>query len=73
MSIERVKALKLIESISEKKLNVIIDFIQYLLEKEEWEATNELIDSKIILEIKEGQKQIGEGEFVRFNDVQRNV
>ena len=48
MSKERAKAVQLIELLSDKKINIILDFVQYLKKKEEWEPTNELINSKTI-------------------------
>ena len=69
MSTERVEAIELIGLLSEKKLKIIIDFIKYLKDKEEWEATNELLDSKTISEIEEGKKQINNGNFVEFENI----
>ena len=69
MSTERAEAIELIGLLSEKKLKIIIDFIKYLKDKEEWEATNELLDSKTISEIEEGKKQINNGNFVEFENI----
>ena len=73
MSTERAEAIELIGLLSEKKLKIIIDFIKYLKDKEEWEATNELLDSKTISEIEEGKKQINNGNFVEFENISWNV
>ncbi|MBC8526615.1 MAG: hypothetical protein H8D22_07110 [Candidatus Cloacimonetes bacterium] len=69
MSTERAEAIELIGLLSEKKLKIIIDFIKYLKDKEEWEATNELLDSKTISAIEEGKKQINNGNFVEFENI----
>jgi len=69
MSTERAEAIELIGLLSEKKLKIIVDFVRYLKDKEEWEATNELLGSKTISEIKEGQKQINNGNFVEFVNI----
>lgn len=73
MSTERAEAIELIGLLSEKKLKIIIDFIKYLKDKEEWEATNELLDSKTISAIEEGKKQINNGNFVEFENISWNV
>jgi len=38
-----------------------------------WIATQELSDTEILNEIRDGIDEINSGEFVRFNDVRRNV
>ena len=69
----QTKAEEIFNSLSRSRLKVAIDFLQYLQEKEEWEATEELLNPKTISEIKEGQKQIQEGEFVKIKDIRRDV
>lgn len=73
MLAQKETAIKLINSLSENKLKVALDFLQYLEEKEEWQATEELLDAETIFQIKEGQKQILEGDFVKFKDIRKNV
>lgn len=69
----RKTALGIINSLSEKKLEIALDYLLYLKSREEWEATRELLDKDILSEIIEGKKQIVEGNFVKFEDMRRNV
>lgn len=66
-------AVNIINNLSEKKLKDAIDYLNYLKDKEEWDATHELLDNKILYEIKEGLNQIKEGNYVYFKDIKRNV
>lgn len=43
---------EIFNSLSEDRLKVAIDFLQYLKEKEEWEATEELLNPGTLSEIK---------------------
>lgn len=66
-------ALNIISSLSDKKLKDAYDFLTYLSDKEEWEATQELYDQAILSEIREGVKQMQKGQFVYLKDIRRNV
>ena len=71
------EAKKAIDELSEEKVKVAIDFIDYLKEKEEMEATLEILSSReIMAQIKEAEKAIKKGrlkEFVPWEKVKRNV
>jgi hypothetical protein len=71
------EAKKAIDELSEEKVKVAIDFIDYLKEKEEIEATLEILSSReIMAQIKEAEKAIKKGrlkEFVPWEKVKRNV
>lgn len=71
------QARKSVEELSEEKLRVVIDFMDYLKGKEEMEATLEILSSHELME------QIGEAErsikkeklddFIPWKKVKRNV
>ena len=71
------EAKKTLKELSEEKLRVAIDFLGYLKEKEEMEATLEVLSSqKLMAQIEEAEKAIKEGrlkEFVPWEEVRRNV
>jgi len=71
------EAKKAIDELSEEKIKVAIDFIEYLKEKEEMESTLEILSShEIMAQIEEAEKAIKKGkldEFVPWEKVKRNV
>ncbi|KPU43165.1 hypothetical protein OXPF_31790 [Oxobacter pfennigii] len=74
MSPLRDKAHEIIDTISEKRVAEIIDFLEYLKIKEEMEATNEILSDKHMMElIKKGLKEIENNETVDLDDVLDNV
>lgn len=69
MSIKAVKekAKEVIDRLSEERVRLILDFIEYLNEKEEWEATEELLRDKNIVEAyREAKKDLKEGRKENF-------
>jgi hypothetical protein len=70
----RERAHEIIESISEKKIAEVIDFLEYLKIKEEIEATNEILDDKKLMEsIQKGLRQVENNEVYDLKDVIDNV
>jgi len=71
------KAKKAIDELSDEKVKVAIDFIGYLKEKEEMEATLEVLSSReLMAQIEEAENAIKKGkldEFVPWEKVKRNV
>jgi len=71
------EAKKALEELSDEKVKVAIDFIDYLKEKEEMEATLEILSSReLMAQIEEAEKAIKKGkldEFVPWKKVKRNV
>ena len=71
------EAKKAIDELSEEKVKVAIDFIDYLKEKEEMEATIEILSShELMAQIEEAEKAIKKGkldEFIPWEKVKRNV
>ena len=71
------EAKKAIDELSEEKVKVAIDFIDYLKEKEGMEATLEILSSReLMAQIEEAEKAIKKGkldEFFPWEKVKRNV
>ena len=70
---ERTK--QAIDRLSEARVGLILDFIEYLNEKEEWEATKEILEDKGMMEdIRACDEDIEKGEmdnFIPWNEVKR--
>ncbi len=70
---ERTK--QAIDRLSEARVGLILDFIEYLNEKEEWEATKEILEDKGMMEdIRACDEDIEKGEmdnFIPRNEVKR--
>ena len=68
------KAKEAIETLSDKKARVALDFIDYLREREEWEATAELLsDKKLLMDYKAAKEEIKKGNKVKWETIKRNV
>jgi mRNA-degrading endonuclease RelE of RelBE toxin-antitoxin system len=71
------EAKKAINDLSDEKVKVVKDFIDYLKEKEDMEATLEVLSSREMMsQIKEAEEAIQKGktgEFIPWNKVKRNV
>ena len=71
------QAKRAIDELSEEKVKVAVDFIDYLKEKEEMEATLEVLSSHELMEqISEAEKSIKKGkteDFITWEKVKRNV
>lgn len=65
---------KILKNLSFEKLKVATDFLEYLEEKEENDATLEILkDSNLMEKIKKGKEDIKKGKWVKFDRVKRNV
>ena len=63
-----------IDQLSADKLLVAADFLAYLVEKEDHEATQELLDIPgFENELREAEEQVTAGDFVSFNSIRRDV
>ncbi|MEA5511594.1 hypothetical protein VB715_17610 [Crocosphaera sp. UHCC 0190] len=68
------KAHNYLNQLSSKKLRLGVNFLAYLQEKEEEEATQELLSiPDFEQELKEAEEQIAIGEVVSFNSIRRDV
>ncbi len=70
---ERTK--QAIDRLSEARVRLILDFIEYLNEKEEWEATKEILEDKGMMEdIRACDEDLEKREmdkFIPWNEVKR--
>lgn len=74
MSGLRDKAHEIVDAISEKKMAEVVDFLEYLKIKEEFEATNEIIsDKKLLAAFEKGVKQAKKKETIPLEDVIEDV
>ncbi len=63
-----------INQLSEEKLLVAADFLSYLVEREDNEATEELLNIVgFENDLKEAEKQAAAGDLVSFKTIRRNV
>ena len=73
----RKEAKKTIEGLSEEKVRVAVDFLDYLKDKESMEATLEVLSShELMAQIEEAEKSIKAGkkeDFIPWEKARRNV
>lgn len=68
------QAKEAIETLSDKKARVALDFINYPREREEWEATAELLsDEELLMDYKAAREEIKKDNTVKWKHVKRNV
>ena len=68
------QAVKLIEQLSTEKLKAVIDYLNYLQDKEAWEATRELAsDPEIAKSLERAKADVKAGRLKRWDDVRRDV
>jgi hypothetical protein len=68
------QAKEAIETLSDRKARVALDFISYLREREEWEETDEpLSDKKLLMDYKAAREEIKKGNTVKWKNIKRNV
>ncbi|MEW6040036.1 MAG: hypothetical protein AB1633_00765 [Elusimicrobiota bacterium] len=69
---EKVK--EVLESLPKEKIEQALDYLQYLKDRQEWEATIEIArDKKLMESIRKGKRDIKEGKWVSWEDIKRNV
>jgi len=70
----RTEAKEALDALSEKKVSVVLDFIDYLREREEWGATDELLsDKRLLRDHKKAREEIRKGKTVKWRNIKRNV
>lgn len=68
------QAVELIEQLPTEKLKALIDYLNYLQDKEAWEATHELgSDPEIVKSLERAEADIKAGRLKRWSDVRRDV
>ena len=76
MRVENVKtkARKLLDHLSEDKAKVAVSFLEFLEEKECWEATKEILSNKeLMASIQRGKADIAKGRVRPWREVKKNV
>lgn len=67
------KTVELVKNLPKDKLKEAYNYLVYMNDKAEWEATMELNHPEILKEIKEGINELKNGDFVKFKSVRRDV
>lgn len=74
MSTIKKIAIKLLDNLPEEKLKETITFMKFLQEKEEWEATEEILkDRKLMLAWKKGKREVEEGKTENWESVKKRM
>ena len=74
MSTIKKVAKELLDSLPEEKLKETITFMRFLQEKEEWEATEEILkDKKLMAAWKKGKKEVDEGKSENWENVKKRL
>ena len=74
MSTVKKVAKELLDSLPEEKLKETIIFMKFLQEKEEWEATEEILkDKKFTALWKKGKKEVEEGKTENWENVKKRL
>jgi len=69
---ERLKSV--IAELTPKKLEQLVDYVEYLKSREDWEATLELMNDPFMRrDIDEGRKQSAQGKGQSWREVQKSV
>lgn len=71
------KLLEELKSLSDERIKAVADFAAYLREREEWEATGEILgDEELTQQVKESREAWAEGrkgEFVSLEDLKAKL
>lgn len=70
----RTKAKRILDHLSEDKAKAAVSFLEFLEEKECWEATKEILrDNELIASIRRGKVDIAAGRVKSWRAVKKNV
>jgi hypothetical protein len=70
----KTKAKKLLDHLSEDKAKVAVSFLEFLEEKESWEATKEILgDKELMASIQRGKEDIAKGRVRPWREVKKDV
>jgi hypothetical protein len=70
----KVRAKKLVDHLSEDKAKVAVSFLEFLEEKECWEATKEILQDKdLMASLRRGKADIEKGRIRPWREVKKNV
>ncbi len=74
MKPNRKIAIKLLDSLPEEKLRETITFMKFLQQKEEWEATEEILsDTKLKATWQKGKREVDEGRTESWENVKKRM
>ena len=74
MQATKDKALEILNILPEEKAKVALCFMEFLQEKDEWEATYEILqDRELVKTYKKGLKDIEEGNIEDWEAVKRRL
>ena len=76
MRMENVKskAKKIVDHLSEDKAKVAVSFLEFLEDRECWEASREILEDKeLMASIKRGKEDIAKGRMKPWQEVKRSV
>ena len=74
ISLYRGRLREIVEEIPSERLSEVLDFLEYIKDREEWEATWEVIRDKKFLEgVQRGKRDIEEGRWRRWEEIRRDV
>jgi hypothetical protein len=69
-----MRAKGLLDHLSEDKTRVAISFLEFLEEKECWEATKEILrDKGLVASIRRGKADIAKGRVRPWREIKKNV
>lgn len=64
----------LVDEIPQDRLALALDFLEYIKDREEWEATNEILnDTEMMKGILKGKDDIKKGRWKKWTEIKRNV
>ncbi|MCM8779484.1 MAG: hypothetical protein NC898_05560 [Candidatus Omnitrophica bacterium] len=70
----REKAIEELNQLSDERIKLLLDFIEYLKEKEEWEETLKILrDKEIVDSLKRAESDKKAGRFSKWEKIKRNV
>ena len=70
MCVLRERAHRIIDSISDKRIEQILDYLEYIRIKEELEATEEIVnDQKLMASIQKGIQELKAGEIFSLDEM----
>ncbi|MDP2968374.1 MAG: hypothetical protein Q8P64_04085 [Deltaproteobacteria bacterium] len=70
----KTRAKGLLDHLSEDKARVAISFLEFLEEKECWEATKEILrDKGLVASIRRGRADIAKGRVRPWREIKKNV
>jgi hypothetical protein len=70
----KTKARRLLDHLSEDKAKAAVSFLEFLEEKERWEATKEILkDRALVTSIKKGKEDIAKGRVRPWREVKKKI